>query len=66
MCACRLCRLVYRLLEFADDCRTFGTAGRLKDVIIKFMTANLPSDAHQRCQDITYISLTKVCVHIMV
>jgi len=52
--------LVGQLLEFAADCRTFGTAGRLRSVIEKFMTRQLPPDAAERCRGKTFISLTKV------
>ena len=38
-------------LQFADDCRTNGTAGRLRYVIEHFMTKELPHDAHLRCGD---------------
>lgn len=40
--------------------RTYGTAGRLRSVIEKFMRKELPEDAHIRCRGRTYISLTKV------
>ncbi|KAF5841827.1 hypothetical protein DUNSADRAFT_10890 [Dunaliella salina] len=52
--------LVPQLLEFAADCRTFGTAGRLRSVIEKFMRRALPPDAHLRCSGTCFLSLTKV------
>ncbi len=40
--------------------RTHGTPGRLRHVIERFMSDNLPHDAHLRCRNRTYISITKV------
>ncbi len=51
---------IHPLPQFADDCRTNGTAGRLRYVIEHFMTKELPHDAHLRCNNKTHIQLTRV------
>ncbi|GAX84313.1 hypothetical protein CEUSTIGMA_g11735.t1 [Chlamydomonas eustigma] len=58
--------LVAELLQFADDCRTNGTAGRLRFVIEHFMTKALPADAHLRCSGKTHIQLTRVFPYLKV
>ena len=52
--------------QFADDCRTNGTAGRLRFVIEHFMTKALPHDAHMRCNGRTHIQLTRVFPYLKV
>ena len=54
------------ILQFADDCRTNGTAGRLRYVIEHFMTKHLPHDAHTRCNGRTHIQLTRVFPYLKV
>ena len=58
--------LVKELMSFAEDCRTNGTAGRLRFVIEHFMTANLSSDAHLKCGGKTHIQMTRVFPYLKV
>jgi len=52
--------------QFADDCRTNGTAGRLRYVIEHFLTKALPHDAHLRCNGRTHIQFTRVFPYLKV
>jgi hypothetical protein len=58
--------LVDELLSFSEDCRSNGTAGRLRYVIEHFMSANLPADAHLKCAGKTHIQLTRVFPYLKV
>ncbi len=42
----------------ADDCRQKGTRGRLGIVLSRFLHDLLPDDAHERCKDKIYVSIT--------
>ncbi|GFH28427.1 patatin [Haematococcus lacustris] len=48
------------LFAFAADCRAKGTRGRLGGLLQDFLHTYLPDDAHERCRDLTYVSVTKV------
>ena len=60
------CGCVVLPAQFADDCRTHGTAGRLRYVIEHFMTKELPADAHLRCSGRTHLQLTRVFPYLKV
>jgi hypothetical protein len=42
-------------LVLAEDCRQKGTRGRLGTVLSRFLHDLLPQDAHERCNDRTFV-----------
>eukprot|EP00967_Tisochrysis_lutea_P050886 scaffold62676_cov16-Tisochrysis_lutea.AAC.4 len=48
------------MLSFAEDCRRHGTHKRITSLLWDFLHEHLPEDAHERCEGLVHVGLTRV------